>query len=135
MAISTTQPESTPVSPLRQRMLEDMAMRGLRTETQRDYIRVVKSFATFLGRSPDTATAEDIVCTSCRSASPHARGCLALTHHAAFIAIQTFDGLGTLPKFEEISPRSQYYKVLTLTLKKCELVECQYMGKIIPLFG
>lgn len=60
MAISTTQPESTPVSPLRQRMLEDMAMRGLRTETQRDYIRVVKSFATFLGRSPDTATAEDI---------------------------------------------------------------------------
>ncbi len=59
MSIST-QPESTPVSPLRQRMLEDTAMRGLRTETQRDYIRIVKSFATFLGRSPDTATAEDI---------------------------------------------------------------------------
>ena len=48
------------MTPLRQRMLEDMAMRGLRTETQRDYIRIVKSFATFLGRSPDTATAEDI---------------------------------------------------------------------------
>jgi site-specific recombinase XerD len=41
-------------------MLEDMAMRGLREETQRDYIRFVRSFAAFLKRSPDTATAEDI---------------------------------------------------------------------------
>jgi site-specific recombinase XerD len=41
-------------------MLEDMAMRGLREDTQRDYIRFVKNFAGFLGRSPDTATAEDI---------------------------------------------------------------------------
>ena len=48
------------VSPLRQRMLEDMAMRGLRDDTQRDYIRFVASFAAFLGRSPDTATAEDV---------------------------------------------------------------------------
>jgi integrase/recombinase XerD len=60
MSISTNQPESAPISPLRQRMLEDMAMRGLRSETQRDYVRIVKSLATFLGRSPDTATAEDI---------------------------------------------------------------------------
>jgi len=37
-----------------------MAMRGLRSDTQRDYIRVVRSFAAFLGRSPDTATADDI---------------------------------------------------------------------------
>src|SRR6202790_3871670 len=49
-----------PVSALRQRMLEDMAMRGLRSGTQRDYIRFVCSFAAFLKRSPDTATAEDI---------------------------------------------------------------------------
>ena len=49
-----------PVSPLRRRMLEDMAMRGLREETQHDYIRFVSDFAAFLGRSPDTATAEDI---------------------------------------------------------------------------
>ena len=37
-----TQRASAPVSPLRQRMLEDVAMRGLRTETQRDYTRIVK---------------------------------------------------------------------------------------------
>jgi integrase/recombinase XerD len=49
-----------PVSALRQRMLDDMAMRGLRSDTQHDYIRLVRSFAAFLGRSPDTATAEDI---------------------------------------------------------------------------
>jgi integrase/recombinase XerD len=50
-----------PVSPLRQRMLQDMAIRGLREHTQQhDYIRFVRSFAAFLRRSPDTATAEDI---------------------------------------------------------------------------
>src|SRR5271170_932146 len=57
MSVSTV---DRPVSALRQRMLDDMAMRGLRSDTQRDYIRVVRSFAAFLGRSPDTATAEDI---------------------------------------------------------------------------
>jgi len=56
----TNQPVQPPVSPLRRRMLEDMAMRGLREDTQRDYIRFVRSFAAFLGRSPDTATDEDI---------------------------------------------------------------------------
>ena len=54
------QPTPSSVSPLRRRMLEDMAMRGLREETQRDYIRFVRSFAAFVGRPPDTATAEDI---------------------------------------------------------------------------
>ena len=56
----STQPVERPISPLRRRMLEDMAMRGLREATQRDYIRFVGSFAAFLGRPPDTATAEDI---------------------------------------------------------------------------
>ena len=57
MPVSTIE---RPVSPLRQRMLEDMAMRGLRSHTQHDYIRFVRSFAAFLGRSPDQATAEDV---------------------------------------------------------------------------
>ena len=54
------QPTPSSVSPLRRRMLEDMAMRGLREETQRDDIRFVRSFAAFVGRPPDTATAEDV---------------------------------------------------------------------------
>src|ERR1700693_1338261 len=49
-----------PVSALRQRMIEDMAMRGLRSDTQHEYIRFVRSFAAFLRQPPDTATAEDI---------------------------------------------------------------------------
>ena len=57
MSVSTIE---RPVSALRQRMLEDMAMRGLRSDTQHEYIRFVRGFAAFLGRSPDTAQAEDI---------------------------------------------------------------------------
>ena len=48
------------VSPLRQRLIEDMEMRRFGRETQRNYIRDVGRFATFLGRSPDTATAEEV---------------------------------------------------------------------------
>jgi len=48
------------VSPLRQRMIEDMNARKLGTGTQRGHIRSCKQFAAFLKRSPDTATAEDI---------------------------------------------------------------------------
>ena len=54
------QPTQSAVSPLRRRMLEDMTMRGLRAETQRNSIMFVRGFAAFLKRSPDTATAEDI---------------------------------------------------------------------------
>jgi integrase/recombinase XerD len=52
---------STPtISPLRQRMIDDMRMRKLSPKTQASYIRVVKRFAGFLGRSPDTASVEDL---------------------------------------------------------------------------
>jgi len=56
----TTPVPSAPISPLRQRMIEDMNMRRFSQDTQRDYIRDVGRFVTFLGRSSDTATAEDI---------------------------------------------------------------------------
>lgn len=51
---------SKPVSPLRQRMIEDMVMRKMSDKTQAAYIRAVKTFTGYLGRSPDTATAEDL---------------------------------------------------------------------------
>ena len=47
-------------SVLRQRMIEDMRMRKLSPKTQATYIRAVRRFATHLGRSPDTATVEDL---------------------------------------------------------------------------
>lgn len=49
-----------PISPLRARMIEDMRVRSFSPATQRGYIRGVKMLAAFLGRSPDTATAEDL---------------------------------------------------------------------------
>src|SRR6516225_6109527 len=49
-----------PISPLRARMLEDMRVRNFGEPTQKDYIRHVKSFSIFLGRSPTTATPEDL---------------------------------------------------------------------------
>src|SRR5215813_13439580 len=48
------------VSPLRQRMIEDMAARKLGRHSQRSHISSCKRFAAFLKRSPDTATADDI---------------------------------------------------------------------------
>ena len=48
------------ISPLRQRMIEDMSLRHFGEKTQKDYIRAVKTLTIFLGRSPDTATAEDL---------------------------------------------------------------------------
>src|SRR5437868_3759616 len=48
------------ISPLRQRLIDDMTMRRFGEETQRNYIRDVSRFATWLQRSPHTATAEDL---------------------------------------------------------------------------
>ena len=50
----------TAITPLRQRMIEDMTIRGFGEKTKTDYIRSIKKLAVFLGRSPDTATREDI---------------------------------------------------------------------------
>ncbi len=48
------------ITPLRQRMIEDMNARKLCAGTQRGHILSCKRFAAFLKRSPDTATPEDI---------------------------------------------------------------------------
>ena len=55
----TTQ-SSKPVSPLRQRMIDDMRLRKLGPKTQKQYLRAVEKFAKFFGRSPDLASAEDL---------------------------------------------------------------------------
>jgi site-specific recombinase XerD len=47
-------------TPLRERMIEDMRVRGLGDKSQKAHIRAIKDFARFLRRSPDTATPEDL---------------------------------------------------------------------------
>ena len=56
----TIHPSHRPVSALRERMIEDMTVRGFNEKTRHDYVRNVRTFSAFLGRSPDTATAEDL---------------------------------------------------------------------------
>ena len=51
---------TTAITPLRQRMIEDINARKLGAGTQRAHIRSCKRFAAFLKRSPETATLEDI---------------------------------------------------------------------------
>jgi site-specific recombinase XerD len=48
------------ISPLRRRMIEDMTIRKFAPKTQASYIRAVRDFTLFLGRSPDQASAEDL---------------------------------------------------------------------------
>ena len=51
---------SQAVSPLRQRMIEDIRLRKLAPRTREAYVRAVRKLAGFIGRSPDTASAEDL---------------------------------------------------------------------------
>ena len=48
------------MSPLRARMIEDMRIRGMSPKTQQGHIRAVRYFAEFIGRSPDTATPDEL---------------------------------------------------------------------------
>lgn len=48
------------ISPLRQRMIEDMTMRKLAPRTQTAYLRAVIKFTRFFGQSPDLASPEDL---------------------------------------------------------------------------
>jgi integrase/recombinase XerD len=50
----------TAISPLRQRLIDDLTIRRLGPKTQHDYIRHVKNFADFFGHSVDKATADDV---------------------------------------------------------------------------
>lgn len=56
----TSNSKPVAITSLRARMIEDMTIRGFVPKTQDDYIRSVKSLATFVGRSPDTATPEEL---------------------------------------------------------------------------
>ena len=48
------------ISALRRRMIEDMTARQLSADSQRSHIRSCKRFAAFLGRSPSSASRDDL---------------------------------------------------------------------------
>ena len=77
-------------SPLRQRMIEDMEVRGFIACTQRGYIRAVRDFTVFFGRSPDQADKEDL-----RRFQHHMRtqGASATSMNSAVSALRFFFGV------------------------------------------
>ena len=48
------------MTPLRQRMIEDMTIRNMSPSTQKIYVAAVANFSIFHGRSPDKLTFEDV---------------------------------------------------------------------------
>ena len=52
--------QSTPITPLRARMISDMSARNLGPASQTSHLRACKRFAAWLGRSPETATPDDV---------------------------------------------------------------------------
>ena len=48
------------MTPLRERMIEDMRIHGMGDKAQKAHIRAIRDFAGFLGRSPDTAAPDDL---------------------------------------------------------------------------
>ena len=78
------------ISPLRQRMIEDMRMRKLAPKTQAGYIRSVRQFTRYLRRSPDTATIEDL-----RNYQLYLvdRGASAISLNAAITGLKFFFGV------------------------------------------
>src|SRR5712675_3545386 len=80
--------DTTTVSPLRQRMIEDMAARKLNPHTQRSHIQSCKRFAAWLKRSPDTATPDEVrlfqlyLVEHLQPQSDHDRGTVLVPRHA-----------------------------------------------------
>lgn len=88
-----------PVSPLRQRLIDDMRLRKLAPKTQSGYIRAVKNLALYLGHSPHTATPEDL-----RNFQLHLvnRGASSITLNNTITALKFFFGT-TLDRPDAIS--------------------------------
>jgi integrase/recombinase XerD len=94
--------DTKPISALRQRMLEDMTLRKLAPQTQASYIRAVVKFTRFFGRSPDTATAEDL-----RRYQLHLvdNGTSSIMLNAAITALRFFFGV-TLDRADAVAKMS-----------------------------
>ena len=78
------------VTPLRQRMMEDMRIRGMGDKAQKAHIRAIKDFAAFLGRPPDTATPENLRAYQLHMSDT---GVTPSTFNARIVALRFFFGM------------------------------------------
>jgi integrase/recombinase XerD len=77
-------------TPQRQRMIEDMRIRGMAEKTQVAHIRAVKDFALFLKRSPDTATPEELRAYQLHMTNA---GMTATTFNVRIVSLRFFFGM------------------------------------------
>ena len=78
------------ITPLRERMMEDMRIRGMGDKAQKSHIRAIKGFAKFLKRSPDTATPEELRAYQLYMTDT---GVTASTFNTRIIALRFFFGM------------------------------------------
>ena len=90
-------------TPLRAQMIDDMRIRGMGDKAQKAHIRAIKDFAGFLGRSPDTATPDDL-----RAYQLHMTdaGIAPPTFNARIMALRFL--FGTTCKREEMQQHMQF---------------------------
>ncbi|MGE0768746.1 MAG: phage integrase N-terminal SAM-like domain-containing protein [Hyphomicrobiaceae bacterium] len=117
--MSTPYPKE-PISPLRARMIEDMCVRSFSLATQRGYILGVKMLADFLGRSPDTATAEE------------ARSFLAATGITPGVQNMTVSGLRFYFRFTVDKPETTRHLVYTYEPQKLpRVLSSEEIGRLL----
>lgn len=108
------------ISPLRQRMIEDMTIRNLSPATQRSYIHAVKRYSLYFGRSPDRLGLEDV-----RTYQVHlvAKGIAWATLNQVVCALRFFYGV-TLVQDEvpERIPYARHRQALPEVLSQDEVV-------------
>jgi integrase/recombinase XerD len=76
-------------SPLRERMIEDMRIRGMGDKARQAHIPAIRDFAGFLKRSPDTATPDDL-----RAYQLHMTNAVTpTTFNARIVALRFFFGI------------------------------------------
>ena len=112
------------ISPLRQRMLEDMRLRKLAPQTQASYVRSVRRLAGYLRRPPDTATIEDL-----RNFQLHLvdRGTSPITLNATFTGLKFFFDV-TLDRSELMAKMKPAWK----RPQTFSLAELRFTGAIGP---
>ena len=115
------------ISPLRQRMIDDMTLRKLSPKTQLGYIRAVKNLTRFLGHSPDTATAEDL-----RRYQLHLveTGTSSISLNAAITALRFFFGV-TLERPEALARMSTVREPRKLPV----VLSCEEVARLIAAAG
>ena len=112
---------SEQVSPLRQRMTDDMTIRNMSPNTQKAYIRAVKNFSLHFGKSPDKLSFEDVRKYQLHLAS---RGLQAATIIPIMCAIRFFYGttLGR-PNVADHIPLARKADTLPAVLTRDQVVQ------------